>query len=248
MRFLELGTWALTGLLVVGVIALIFVNSVLGISLAPHEVSVDEVDAIFGIYNKTWQSVDAPDVRGQGPLVRFEIPTSMKDGASGRSGRSGDGKRGEGSGRGEEAPGAAGSGPGGSGSAPDGYDRSSGGGGQNWTTSDNGLPEAPPVYLPPVLVERYQHAQEARDALMSAESFDIPFDGGTAVRLGRMGPDSPLSKYLGLQPNDVVISVNGNAVSKSNGMDLHGRLKNEKRFRVEIQRGGARFIAKYEIR
>jgi hypothetical protein len=255
MDLFEKVTWGLTGIVVVGVIALIVVTSVVGVELSPSTISEDEVRWEFRRANRhlfQWSSVSRPDVVGRGPqfgpgALAAAVPGGAR-GARPGAGRPGQPGGNDGVGVGvERGPRADGGGD----IALGPTDAGSGGGG-SWSggfTQDpaTGAYEAPTVRLPALLVEHYRHADQARAALNSAESYDIDYGGQTAVKLGNVPANSPLAEYLGLQQGDIVVAVNGYAVSRSNGMNLYQRLKNEEKFRVEIDRGGTRIIAKYEV-
>jgi len=246
MRVFEIGVWCLTALQVLAVVTIIVLETVFGFHLSPSSVSVQSADALFVLANSAhWQAVAAPtNVRGKraprfgpGLVAKQAKANARRKAQAGASKRSASGKRGPGS--------APGRGP--RGQTPDSTQIAGGGpAGPTWQQNDQGLPELPTVYLPYQVIERYTHADEAKDALTSVASKDIPYGGGTAVQLGTVPPDHPLAKYIGLQAGDIVIAVNGYAVSRQNGMDIYNRLKNKQKFRVEIERRGSRFVAKYE--
>ncbi len=119
------------------------------------------------------------------------------------------------------------------------------------------VPPAPPltpgvqqtVYIPADAVEKYRHYDELVELLNTAESYDEDYNGLPAVRLGHIPEGHPVLVNLGLQPGDIVISVNGRpAGPRANARQLFEELKDQRDFLVEIDRGGVRYTVPYQIR
>lgn len=56
-------------------------------------------------------------------------------------------------------------------------------------------------------------------------------------QLHEVDPASPIAQ-VGLEPGDILVAVNGHAVSKARGRELYELLKNERTFLVDIIRDG----------
>ncbi|MFC1707218.1 hypothetical protein ACFL59_10470 [Planctomycetota bacterium] len=237
MVFIERLIWVLAGMVVLGVVLVIALPA-LGIKVGPSSISQEDVDYDFAQANPdlSWTPVAKPNERG---AVQAFAPAVGKGRVAAQGGGKGSAKKQPGRKDGANPAGASNSKQGlGSGGGP----------GLKQSNSGGYLPEAPTVYLPNSMAEKYRHIQDGMEALNSAESWDVDYHGQTAIQVGNMYENSPLRKYLGLQPGDIVVSINGYAVSRTVGRDLYNQLKSETKFRVEIDRGGSRFMMSYEIR
>jgi hypothetical protein len=122
--------------------------------------------------------------------------------------------------------------------------------------------EPPPTYVPPApltpgvqptvyigedAVEKYQHFDDIVDLLSTVSSEDVDYGGETAVQIGEIPEGHPIATSLGLQPGDIIISVNGLAVSRGAARQLYEQLKNQREFTVVIDRAGQRFTVPYRI-
>ncbi|MFC1707327.1 hypothetical protein ACFL59_11020 [Planctomycetota bacterium] len=97
------------------------------------------------------------------------------------------------------------------------------------------------------LAERYRHLQDGTPTANGAETWDVEYGGSAALQIGFLSDSSPLGSAIGLQPGDIVISVNGRPVGKTAGRDMYNELKNETHFEIEIDRGGERKTLTYDL-
>jgi hypothetical protein len=104
------------------------------------------------------------------------------------------------------------------------------------------------VVIPPSALEKYRCFDDLLDLGRSARGADLPYQGGTAFRIDAIDDDSPLAVSLGFQAGDIVIAVNGRAVSTAAGPALYEALKDERRFEVDLERAGRRITIPYVIR
>ncbi|MHC4389870.1 MAG: PDZ domain-containing protein [Planctomycetota bacterium] len=259
MNSFEKIVWVIVGLGVLAVVALVGLHAA-GISLTRSGITNERVkadqDEINAHLDPNWRdtgffsAVDTPEARAK----RAAAAASAKGGppAQGIPAGAGrvikDGKAERVTSRDPGAP-AQVRGPIPSRIATGGAPTQSGGGQVQLAPSLLGdqVPESPPIMIPASFADKYRHLPDAREGLNSAESWDIQYGGQTAIQLGQILPNSPLTQNLGLQPGDIVVAVNNQPVSNANGMAMYDQLKDEKVFRVEIDRSGSRFIMKYEV-
>jgi hypothetical protein len=107
---------------------------------------------------------------------------------------------------------------------------------------------APTVYIPASAREKYQHFDDIVELAQTGTGQAIEYQGQEAYQIGEIGEGSPLANQLGLQPGDILISVNGYPASASNSRQLYETLKNETHFELAIDRGGQRITIPYNIR
>jgi hypothetical protein len=108
----------------------------------------------------------------------------------------------------------------------------------------------PTVYIGSDAVEKYRHFDDAMSVVADIPSEEIDYGGQPALRLPELPEGHPLAVNLGLQNGDIIVSVNERPVSKDmgNARQLFEELKNERTFRVVIDRNGQRFTVPYEVR
>lgn len=107
---------------------------------------------------------------------------------------------------------------------------------------------APTIYVPSSMRDKYQHIDDAIEALQTAAGSDIDYYGQNAFKITDIAEGSPIANQLGFQPGDIVISVNGYPASAANARQLFDTLKNERHFQVAIDRGGQKLTIPYDIR
>jgi hypothetical protein len=105
---------------------------------------------------------------------------------------------------------------------------------------------AKPVYIPEEAREKYRHFEDVYDLSMTAEGYPTP--DGQAWQIGEIGDGSPLREVLGFQRGDIIISVNERPARADNARQLFEELKNERSFRVLIDRGGTRIEIPYTVK
>lgn len=110
--------------------------------------------------------------------------------------------------------------------------------------------EANVSYMRPEPVSEllYQKYQSIDDVMEVAQQGGGEFVDGR-YKINWIAENSDLSKKLGLQNGDEVISVNGHPVgnSFSAGRAMYDQLKNEKKFAVKVRRGGADIVLSYYV-
>ncbi len=112
----------------------------------------------------------------------------------------------------------------------------------------NGVYHAPPVYLPSSMRRKYSSFQDLVDLGQTAASVATQVDGQDAVQLEWIDERSPIASHLGLQPGDIIVSVNGRPASREQARQLYEELKNERDFEVLIIRNGQRMTLHYSVR
>jgi sulfur carrier protein ThiS len=111
-----------------------------------------------------------------------------------------------------------------------------------------GVYQAPPVYLPSSMRRKYSKFQDLVDLGQTASSFATEVDGQDAVQLEWIDERSPLSSHLGLQPGDVIVSVNGRPASRQHARQLYEELRHERDFEILVIRNSQRMTLNYSVR
>ncbi len=109
-------------------------------------------------------------------------------------------------------------------------------------------PVSQPVLIPRVIVDKYRYMGDVKELMNSARSATVIRQGQSALRLAWVKPTSPLTKYLGLQGGDYILSINGYSVSRENGLELYQQLKDASHFDVQIERGGRLIERRFILR
>lgn len=118
-----------------------------------------------------------------------------------------------------------------------------------WVRKQPGVTYYRPEGVPQIVAQKYQSFDDAWNLAQEGGGEFVQTDKGPAYKVRWIDENSLLRKTLGLQSEDVVLSVNGHPVPASfgAGKGMYDQLKGERRFAVKVLRKGREVMLSFYV-